>query len=160
MSSKPEKTLSVAEITAKMEYYCSYQDRCYKEIYEKLKSFHLIPEAKEKILLHLMENNFVNEERFAKSFVRGKHRYKYWGRVRITNELKFRDISSRLIREALAEISEEEYFDNFHQLAEKHWISLKEPKGSKKNKKFTDFLYRKGYESHLIFDKLNELNTH
>jgi len=158
LSSESQKTLSIAEITAKMEYYCSYQDRCYKEIYEKLKSFHLIPEAKEHILLHLMENNFVNEERFAKSFVRGKHRYKYWGKIRITNELKFRNITSRLIQDALAEIPEGEYLDNFHLLAEKHWSGLKEQKGPKKSKKFVDFLLRKGYESHLIFEKLNELN--
>jgi regulatory protein len=154
---KSGKTLSFSEITSKMEYYCSYQDRCHKEIAEKLKTFSLIPEAQEKILLHLIEHNFINEERFAKSFARGKHRYKNWGRIRITNELKFRDISSRLIQEALAEISDEEYDTNFNTLAEKHWNSIKEQNSQKKRKKFVDYLLYRGYESFLVFDKLDEL---
>lgn len=142
-----------------MEYYCSYQERCYKDVDNKLNTFHLISEAREKILSHLIENNFINEERFAKSFARGKHNYKNWGKIRITNELKFRDISARLIKTALAEIPEDIYLENFHNLAEKHWQSIKECKGVKKNKKFVDYLIRRGYESNLIYNKLNELNN-
>lgn len=141
-----------------MEYYCSYQDRCYKDVNNKLNSFNLIIEAREKILAYLIEHNFINEERFAKSFARGKHNYKNWGKVRITNELKFRDISSRLIKTALDEIPEDIYLENFHTLAEKNWQSIKERKGPKKSKKFVDFLLRKGYESQIIYDKLKELD--
>ena len=146
------------EIKHKLEYYCSYQDRCHKEVEQKLNSFTLITELKEKVIVHLIENNFINEERFAKSFARGKHNYKSWGKVRISLELKFRGISKKNIELALAEISTENYFNHFHQLAEKHWESCKERKGPKKNKKFVDFLLRKGYESHLVYDKLQELN--
>lgn len=141
-----------------MEYFCSYQDRCYQEVEEKLKNFTLIPAAKEQVMIFLIENNYINEERFAKSFARGKHNYKFWGKVRISLELKFRAISKKNIELALAEIPNEIYLGNFHQLAEKHWESIKEKKGPKKNKKFVDFLLRKGYESHLIYDKLQELN--
>lgn len=141
-----------------MEYYCSYQDRCYKEVEEKLKNFTLIPAAKEQVMIFLIENNYINEERFAKSFARGKHNYKYWGKNRIALELKFRAISKKNIELALAEIPNEIYLNNFHQLAEKHWDSIKEKKGPKKNKKFVDFLLRKGYESPLIYEKLQELN--
>ena len=159
MNSKINKSFTVQEIQSKMEYYCSYQDRCYKDVNNKLNSFNLITEAREKILAHLIEHNFINEERFAKSFARGKHNYKNWGKVRISNELKFRDISSRLIKTALDEIPEAIYLENFHALAEKNWQSIKERKGPKKNKKFVDYLLRRGYESSLIYDKLKELNN-
>ena len=147
------------EIKHKLEYYCSYQDRCHKEVEQKLNSFTLITALKEKVIVHLIENNFINEERFAKSFVRGKHNYKGWGKNRIVNELKFRNISSRIIETALKEIPEATYLENFHQLAEKHWNNITERKGSKKNKKFVDFLLRKGYETSLIYEKLKELEV-
>jgi regulatory protein len=151
------KNFSLQEVKHKLEYYCGYQERCYKEVNEKLFSFTLNEAEKETILIYLIENNFINEERFAQSFVRGKHNYKFWGKIRITNELKFRNISSKLIEIALKEIPEAVYLKNFHEIAEKNWQSIKEPKGQKRNKKFVDFLYRKGYESHLIYDKLNDL---
>ena len=147
------------EIKHKLEYYCSYQDRCHKEVEQKLNSFTLITALKEKVIVHLIENNFINEERFAKSFARGKHNYKGWGKNRIVNELKFRNISSRIIETALKEIPEATYLENFHALAEKNWEIIKEPKGQKRNKKFVDFLLRKGYETSLIYEKLNELEV-
>ena len=118
---KTNKTaFSLKEIYAKMEYYCAYQERCYKEVEEKLFSFSVSQPENEEILTYLIENNFINEERFAQSFVRGKHNYKFWGKNRIVNELKFRNISSRIITIALKEIPEATYLENFHQLAEKH----------------------------------------
>jgi regulatory protein len=159
LKDKSTEKFSLSEIQQKLEYYCAYQERCYKEVETKLFDFHLTNEEKEQVLIYLIENNFINEERFAKSFVRGKHNYKFWGKNRITNELKFRNISSRIIQEALKEIPETTYFENFHRLSEKHWDSIKERKGPKKNKKFVDFLLRKGYETSLIFEKLRELEA-
>lgn len=159
MKLKNTESLTIQEIQNKMEYFCAYQERCYKDVNNKLNCFSLIPEAREKILTYLIENNFINEERFAKSFARGKNNYKNWGKNRIIQELKFRDISQRIIQSALAELSEDDYLEKFNSLAEKHWNTIKERKGPKKNKKFVDFLLRKGYESNLIFEKLNELNN-
>lgn len=147
------------EIQKKMEYYCAYQERCYKEVEEKLYSYAVTSSEKEAILTHLIEQNYINEERFAQSFVRGKHNYKLWGKNRIINELKFRNISSRIIEIALKELPETTYLSNFHSLAEKNWENSTERKGQKKNKKFVDFLLRKGYETHLIYDKLKELDN-
>ena len=158
MNKNNSLTLSLQDILTKMEYYCSYQERCYKEVDEKLFSYQVSSAQKEKILIHLIENNYINEERFAKSFTRGKHNYKGWGKLRIKNELKFRNISSKIIELALLEIDEEKYVNHFNSLAEKHWLSLKEKKGAKKNKKFVDYFLRRGYESHLIYDKLQELD--
>jgi len=142
-----------------MEGYCAYQERCYKEVEAKLYSFKVLPEEKETIITHLIENNFINEERFAKSFARGKHHYKLWGKTRIKNELKFRGISVRNIQAGLDEITNEIYLENFNTLAEKKWHNINEKNNLKKKKKFVDFLTRKGYESNLIFEKLNELDN-
>lgn len=157
---KTNKTsFTLKEIYTKMEYYCAYQERCYKEVEEKLYSFSINPSEKDEILTYLIENNFINEERFAQSFVRGKHNYKFWGKNRIVNELKFRNVSSRNIQTALKEIPEATYLHNFHALAEKNWEAIAAPKGQKKNKKFVNFLLRKGYETGLIYDKLRELDN-
>ena len=158
MEKKNTETHTVQQIQGKLEYYCAYQERCYKEVEEKLYSFKISPSEKEQILIYLIENNFINEERFAQSFVRGKHNYKFWGKIRIVNELKFRNISSKIIEIALKEIPETTYLENFHSLAEKNWKAITAPKGQKRSKKFVDFLLRKGYEANLIYEKLNELN--
>lgn len=154
----PKTSLTTKEIISKLEYYCSYQDRCHKEVEQKLRSFNLLLELKEQVIVHLIENKYIDEERFAKSFARGKHNYKGWGKNRIVQELKFREISKRNIDLALFELPNEVYLANFHQLAEKNWNGIKERKGQKKNKKFIDFLLRKGYETNLIFEKLKQLD--
>ena len=154
-----KKTYSYTEARAKLEHYCAYQERCYKEVEQKLYDFQLSLSEREEIIIYLIENNYINEERFAQSFVRGKHNYKFWGKNRIVNELKFRNISSRIITIALKELPDATYIANFHVLAEKNWEQIKERKGPKKNKKFVDFLLRKGYETSLIYDKLKELEV-
>ncbi len=151
-----QQGLSVQDAIKKLEYYCSYQDRCYKEVISKLKSLGMFQTAIDHILNHLVEHNYLNEERFAKSFARGKHKFKYWGKRRIEQELKFRDISSYNIKTALNEI-ESDYLNNFYSLAEKKWDSLNESSLEKKKRKWIDFLMRKGYESSLIFDLLKDL---
>lgn len=85
-----KKTYTVEEAKSKLETYCSYQERCHAEVEKKLKSMGMIPQAADLIIAHLIENNYLNEERFARAFARGKHRMKFWGRVRITHELKDR----------------------------------------------------------------------
>ena len=148
--------ISVNDAIKKLEYYCSYQDRCYKEVTMKLKSLGMFQTAIDHILDHLVANNFLNEERFAKSFARGKHKFKQWGKRRIEQELKFRDISSYNIKTALKEI-EADYLSNFYALAERKWQNITESSLDKKKRKWVDFLMRKGYESNLIFDLLKDL---
>ncbi|RTY90872.1 RecX family transcriptional regulator [Flavobacterium sp. GT3R68] len=148
---------TVAEARNKLEHYCAYQERCHGEVIEKLKSLNMIPQAIDLIVVHLIDNNYLNEERFACSFARGKHHIKHWGKVRIVNELKFRKISQYNINTALKEITPEEYAATFHALAEKQWETIKERSLPKKKKKFCDFLLRKGFESNLVYDKVNKL---
>jgi regulatory protein len=153
------KSFTVAEAQTKLEYYCSYQERCHQEVVAKLYDLKMIPQAIDIIIVHLIDHNFLNEERFACSFARGKHRIKSWGKIRIINELKFRKISQYNIKTALKEITPDEYLETFHKLAENHWETMRENNTIKKRKKFCDFLLRKGFESVLIYDKVKELET-
>ena len=157
MKNLKDKAYSIQEIKQKLEYYCVYQDRCFKEVDEKLKSFFLIEAAKEEILIHLIENKYINEERFACSFVRGKHSYKNWGKIRLVNELKFRAISATVIKIALKEIDESHYLETFEVLAAKHWGSISESNLMKKRKKFCDYFMQKGWESELVYEKVKSL---
>ena len=153
----PHKTYTVDEAKKKLESYCVYQERCHKEVRQKLKEMKMIPEAIDVIIVHLLEHNFLNEERFAKTFVRGKFKIKKWGRYRLTSELKQKGINKVNINQALKEISETDYNEVFHALAEKRWNSLKETNILKKKRQFIDYLAYRGWESHLIFEKLNDL---
>jgi len=140
-----------------MEYYCSYQERCHKEVQQKLKDMKMIPETRDIIIGHLMQNNYLNEERFAKTFVRGKFRIKKWGRRRLTLELRKKDINKININLALNEIGEPEYIEVFNALSEKKAFSLREADKLKKKRKLLDYLLYRGWESHLVYDKVNEL---
>ena len=157
MFEKKKKSYTVDEIKRKLENYCVYQDRCHKEVEQKMYEYQLIPEAKELILLSLMKDNFLNEERFAKSFARGKFRIKSWGKQRIVRELKFRDISAYNIKMALKEINEEEYIASIYRITENRNEVIKEPNPFKRKKKLIDFLMRKGFENELIFKVVNEV---
>lgn len=140
-----------------MEYYCSYQERCHVEVLEKLRSFVLNQQEKDQIVVHLIEHNFLNEERFASIFSISKFHQKKWGKIRIKNELKARKVSDYLVTKALKEIPSEEYETTFNILAEKHWETITEKNDLKKRKKFCDYLLRKGWESEKIYEKLKEL---
>jgi len=152
-----KKYFSIEEIKRKLERYCVYQDRCHKEIETKLKEFTLIEEAKNQIVLHLLEHNFLNEERFAKSFARGKFNIKNWGKQRIIRELKFRDISEYNIKIALKEIDEVEYLKTIHRITTKRNELINESDFYKRKKKLSDFLIRKGYEFDLIFETIKNV---
>ena len=152
-----KKSFTVDELQSKMEQYCVYQDRCHQEIERKMKEYQMIPEAKEKILLHLMRHDFLNEERFSKSFARGKFRIKHWGKQRIIRELKIKNISSYNIKTALKEIDEELYVKTIEKIAASKKITIKESNLFKKKKKIYDYLYRKGYESSLIQETIQKL---
>ena len=152
-----KKTHTVQEATRKLEHYCAYQERCHQEVRKKLKSMHMIPEVIDVIVVHLLEHNFLNEERFAKTFVSGKFRIKAWGRRRLTFELKKKDIGKVNINQALAEIENTEYIEVFNALAEKRANSITETNIYKKKQKLIDYLLYRGWETHLVYEKAREL---
>lgn len=150
---------SIKEALQKIEYFCSYQERCHDEVVVKLRTMKMDSEEIDQIMVHLIADNFLNEERFACSFARGKHRIKHWGKIRIVNELKYKNISQTLINTALKEITPEEYLATFHTLAERQWETIRETNTSKKRKKCCDYLLRRGFESNLVYDKVKELEV-
>jgi regulatory protein len=153
----PQKSYTLEEAKRALERYCVYQDRCHKEIISKLYDYRMIPETHDIIIVHLIEHDFLNEERFSKSFARGKFRIKKWGKVRIVRELKFRNISAYNIKTALKEISEGDYYKTFNTLAQKKFDSITESNPYKKKKKLADYLLYRGWESNLVYEKVNEL---
>lgn len=150
---------TVSEAIQKLENYCAYQERCHEEVVQKLRTLKMTPDEIDRIVVHLITDNFLNEERFACSFARGKHRIKHWGKIRIIRELQLRHISKYNIDKALKEIDSSEYLENFHTLAEKNWNSIAETNLLKKKKKSCDFLFRKGFESQLVYEKLQDLSS-
>jgi len=153
-----QKTYTVNEAKTRLENYCAYQERCHKEIHQKLWEMKMIPEAQELIILHLLKHNFLNESRFAQAFARGKFNHKKWGKIRIVRELKMRDISKYNIDLGLKEIIEEDYQNTFNVLAEKRFLQLASEKNiQKKRRKFADYLFYRGWESFLVYDKAREL---
>ena len=120
----PQKSYTLEEAKRALERYCVYQDRCHKEVISKLYDCNMIPETHDIIIVHLIQHDFLNEERFSKSYARGKFRIKKWGKVRIVRELKFRNISAYNVKTALKEIEESDYFSTFNALALKKFCLL------------------------------------
>lgn len=152
---KPKRESTQAEVQARMERYCAYQDRCHAEVREKLRDYALSPEEKENIICNLIENRFLDEERFARSFARGKFRVKQWGRVRIIRELSTRGIRSRLVEAALGEIDEKEYDEVFRGLLEAKKKEVGGLATRAQTAKVYNFLVAKGYETDRIWEALN-----
>jgi regulatory protein len=148
---KNDKSYTVDEATKLLENYCAYQERFHKEVEQKLYDLNMIPEAKEKIIIHLLQHNFLNEERFAKAFVRGKFSIKNWGKQRILNELKFRNISIYNINTALKEIDDEDYLKTLQKIAKKKLPLIKESNTFKKSSKLVNYLISKGFEPNLVY---------
>lgn len=117
----------------------------------------MIPEAIDHIMAHLIQQNYLNEERFARSFARGKFSIKKWGKNRIINELKHRQISTYNIKIALREIDETEYRNVFDELAINKFSQIQESDPQKKKRKLADYLRYRGWESDLVYAKLREL---
>ncbi|MHA6279236.1 regulatory protein RecX [Salinimicrobium sp. CAU 1759] len=157
MNKESGKSYTVKEATLKLMQYCAYRDRSQKEVEDKLLEMRMIPAAREEIIIKLMQENFLNEERFARSFVRGKFRIKKWGRLKIKQELKLRDISSPIVKLAMTEIKENDYRSTLYSLAEKKLGLLTEKDKYKLRKKLTDHLLRKGYEATLVYEVSEDL---
>lgn len=153
------KTLTEEAALQKVRQYCAYQERCHSEVKEKLYSFGLYKKQVESIISKLIEDNYLNEERFAVQFAGGKFRMKQWGKKKIEYELKQKNISSYCIKVALKQIDENEYTKCLNKLAETKWNSLKGQQVFSKMAKTQAYLMQKGYESSLIQQQLQHLSA-
>ena len=150
--SKDEKV-----ILEKMRSYCMYQERCILEVKKKLTRLHVVPKSKSKIIDRLIEDDYLNEVRFSKSFIQGKLRIKKWGRIKLNYELSIRGIKKFIIDEEINKISKVDYYQYFNEFSNN---KIKTLTGSKEQKKrsFVNYFTYRGWENNLIYEKLNEIN--
>jgi regulatory protein len=145
------KWYSKEEALQKLQRYCAYQDRCHQEVRQQLRDMNVYPDWQEEIIVALIEENFLNEERFACSYVRGKFRMKQWGRVRIKQELRRRDISDYCIRKGMAEIEEPAYQEALRDLIVKKGNRTEADNLWAFRNKVARFVIDKGYEPALVW---------
>ncbi len=150
--------LSKEQALPKIKLYCAYQERCHKEVKEKLYSLGLYKKDVELIISQMIEENYLNEERFAIQYAGGKFRMNKWGRIKIKHALRKKQVSDYSIKKALKEISESDYKKTLHKLAEQKLKTLKgETNIFNKKKKLHDYLLQKGYEGEIVRELVNKL---
>jgi regulatory protein len=145
-----KQSLTKEQAMQKAKHYCAYQERSHSETKEKLYSFGLWKKDVEEILSGLIEEGYLNEERYAVQFAGGHFRMKQWGRIKIRYELKQRQVSDYCIKKALKAIDEDDYTQTLEKLTAKKWEALKgEGKIFVRRRKLQDYLLQKGYEPDL-----------
>ena len=157
MKVNKRKSYTLAQAQKKLEYYCVYQERCHKEVIAKLKTLGMIPSVIDKIISELIKANYLNETRFTQSFVRGKFRIKKWGKNRILQELKVRDISSFNIKLGMKEISDDNYQKTFYELFEKRRREVKQLTKTEQKKKIFSYMSYRGWENSKVYEALRDL---
>lgn len=154
---RKKKYVSRDAALLKLQRYCAYQDRCHLEARRKLLDLGIYGDDLENILTDLIADNFLNEERFARSFARGKFQQKGWGRQRITQELKQRQISAYCLRKALEEINEQDYQQCLREIIQRkneQWGTL--PPFERRGK-IAQYAMSRGYETELIWEMVNQV---
>lgn len=153
--------ISPEQALQKLRHYCAYQERAHAEAREKLYGYGLRKTEVETCLSLLIEEGYLNEERYAIAFAGGKFRIKHWGREKIKYELKQKRISDYCIRKALAAIDEVEYEKTILQLAQKKWNSIKGEgvNGFVKMSKTRSYLQQKGFEAAAIQKVIRALSS-
>jgi regulatory protein len=150
---------SFSEAKGKLETYCAYQERSIWEVRRKLLEKGIIGEPAENLIEELIHSGFLDEERFARSFSRGKFKLKKWGKNRIIQELKLRKLSSQHIQNGISEIDDEEYYDTLLTLTERNWERNREKDPYKKRHQVYRYLLAKGYEENLIRESLETIQA-
>lgn len=158
--SSGHSTEELSKAKKKIASYCAYQERCQQEVRTKLYSYGLFRDEVEEIIAWLITENFLNEERFAQTFAGGKFRVKQWGRLKITQALQQKDISSYCVKKGLAEIEEEEYLTTIRNLAEKKLseFQLKVSNPYQLKDKTSRFLISRGFEPDLVWSVLKSID--
>ncbi len=147
---KKKGSFTPEQALQKLRHYCAYQERCHSEVRQKLYDLGIWKKDHDEIIAKLIEDNYLNEERFAIAFAGGKFRQKEWGRVKIRYELKQKQVSEYSIKKALKQIDEDDYISVAAKLAEEKYRSLKGNQYLVRRKKTMDYLLSRGFENDLI----------
>ena len=156
MAKQANKPLTPDQVLDKMAKYCAYQERCVKDVRDKLKTFDIPEEEKAKILDYLLDNRFVNDERYAKAFVRGKVNQSGWGVNKIRFHLIQKDIDKNIIEEALGQTDEEAYRQRLIEILETKSKTVKAVNDFEKKRKLATYAMQKGFEGSLVWEVLKE----
>ncbi len=159
MMNQEKKSFTFDEIKQKLMYYCAYQDRCHFEVEQKMRDFLLIPEAKDELLLFLMKENYLNEERYTRSYIRGKFYIKNWGKNKIRLHLKQKQIDEKLIQRSMDEIHDEDYQSVLKKLYTSYSENLKGLQAYQKSIKTTRYLLSRGFEYDRIREVIEEVES-
>lgn len=151
------KPFTKEQAIQKIKHYCSYQERSHYEVKEKLFSYGLFKKSVEEIIALLIEEDYLNEERFAKCYVSGKYKMNHWGRIKIEQGLKQRQVSTYNIRIAMKQIDEESYHQTLHKLAQQKWDRLKGEQYIRRQAKTIDYLLQKGFEPSVVYSAVKAL---
>ncbi|HTD97774.1 MAG TPA: regulatory protein RecX [Mucilaginibacter sp.] len=154
---KTKKITDEKVALAKAEHYCAYQERSQQEVRDKLYEWGLYPDAVENVIVRLIDGNFLNEERFANAYTRGKFNQKGWGRIKIKQGLKFKKVSDALIKKALNSINGDDYFEMLNKILQKKAALLTEKVPYKRKYKLQQYALSRGYENDLISEVLKNL---
>ena len=141
----------------RLKNYCALQDKCQWDVIQKMHEWSLLEVSQNHILEILIQEQYVDEERYSRSFCRGKFRIKKWGKIKIRNELKKKYISEVCITKGLQEISDSEYQKGLDTQYHKQKDATKEKNYFVKKKKIATYLISKGYESNLVWNKIRGL---
>ena len=152
-----KKQLTPEQALQKLKHYCGYQERSHSEVREKLYSLGVWKKDHDPIISTLIEQDYLNEERFVKAYAGGHFRMKHWGRVKIRYELKQRQVGEYLMKKAMSEIPEEDYLLKLGKLVTEKYDSLRADQYLVRKKKTMDYMIAKGYESNLVTAFLNQL---
>jgi len=152
-----KKHLTKEQALQKLKHYCAYQERSHNEVKEKLYSLGVWKKEHDEIIATLIEENYLNEERFAMAYAGGKFRIKQWGRVKIKYELKQKQVSEYCIKKALKQIDEDEYWSVLIKLVKEIYVSLKNEQYLIRKKKAMDYLIRRGFEVELVNESIKAI---
>lgn len=141
----------------KLKHYCTYQERSHYEVKQKLWELGVRSSDHDELMARLIEEDYLNEERFSIQFAGGKFRMKQWGKKRILAGLREKKVSDYSIKKAIAAIEEKEYLKVLDKLAEKKFELLKGEQNMERRKKTIAYLLQKGYEYELVNKAVSSL---
>ena len=153
-----KRVYDIKNAIERLKNYCALQDRCQWDVTQKMKEWGLLEMTQNHILEILIQEKYVDEERFAQSFCRGKFLIKKWGKVKITNELKKKRISDICIKKGLEVIDLTEYDLLLENLLAKKNNTLRDKNHFTRKSKLARFLIQRGFEGNLVWDKIRELS--
>ncbi len=152
-----KKYLTKEQALQKLRQYCAYQERSHYEAEQKLWDLGISSDLHSEMIALLIEEDYINEERFAIAFAGGKFRMKQWGRKKILYALKEKQVSPYCIKKAMKQISQDDYEAVLNQLARRKYALLKSDQYLVRKKKTIDYLLQKGFESELAVKAVNQL---